>query len=92
MVVHAADYTVNVEGAIRHALDVAAKAGSFAETIRQYPAHTLVQLREYERLCAGAASRLDRTFLELRNDLSLLARNCGVGYRFMEMFASIADG
>jgi hypothetical protein len=27
-----------------------------------------------------------------RSDLSLMARNCGVGYRFMEMFASIADG
>lgn len=90
--VHAPDYTAEIEGAIRSALDVAAKAGSFLETVTQYPKHTLAELREHKRLCANAASRLDRAFLALRNDVSLLARNCRLRYRFMTAFAAIAGG
>ncbi len=90
--VHAPDYTAEIEGAIRSAVDFAAKAESFLETFTQYPKHTLTELREHKRLCANAASRLDRAFLPLREDVSLLARNCGVRYRFLTAFAAIAGG
>jgi hypothetical protein len=90
--VHATDYTVVVEGAIRSALDVATKAESFGESLTKYPRQMLSQLREYNRLCESAALRLDTAFLELRNDMALLARNCGIRYRIREAVAAIAAG
>lgn len=89
---HAADYTAEIEGAIRSALDVAAKAGSFGEALKQYPTHALAELREYKRLCESATSRLDRAFFALRNDVSILARNSGVRYRFIQAFTAIVGG
>ena len=90
--VHAAAYTADIEGAIRSALDVADKAGFFGEAVREYPKHTLAEMRGYQRLCAGAASRLHRAFVQLRTDVSILARNCGYRYRLMQALKAIAGG
>lgn len=80
--IHASDYSGEIERAIRQARDVAINAESFLGTTR-YPKEAVAALDAHSRLCASAASRLDRAFLTLRDDIILVARHCGVSHRLI---------